>query len=505
MLIRSFLDDAGGAFPEKTALQAGQETLSYGQLGDAVSRLAGGLLDLGLCPGDRMAILLPNSLELATTVLAAWRAELIVVPLSPDYAPPQHAAILAETGARVLVASSALKRSIPPPALASLSACVLVDGEAPDGLPYERLLAAPRRSAVGDSPDPIGLIAFTSGTTGRPKGIAHSQSRLAARVDAFVKAMALTADDVTLTIFPAARPVCLVHQFLAMLRVGGTQVLAERPECGDFWSVYGRTAPTYCLAMPAYARKLLAHPAAAEADHGRLRFWMLGGDQPDPELNRKMERLTGRPFLNTFGLTEAGAVSMHPGHGPVKRGSVGKPLDGVEMRLVGPDGQEAGVGTPGRLLVRTPNMMIGYWNDTLRTHQALGTGWLDTQDILQVDEDGYYWFLGRASEVIVRNAVNVSSAQVIEALAEHPAVEEAALVGVPDPVAGQAPVAFYRVRDSAADPGGEVLRVWVSARVDRESVPVACHRIDHWPMTSQGKLDRRRLASMAVAWAEEDG
>lgn len=110
------------------------------------------------------------------------------------------------------------------------------------------------------------------------------------------------------------------------------------------------------------------------------------------------------------------------------------------MRLVGPDGQEAGVGTPGRLLVRTPNMMIGYWNDTLRSHQALGTGWLDTQDILKVDEDGYYWFLGRASEVIVRTPER-TLAQVIEALGGASAVEEAALVGIPDPVAGQAPVA----------------------------------------------------------------
>jgi acyl-coenzyme A synthetase/AMP-(fatty) acid ligase len=141
--------------------------------------------------------------------------------------------------------------------------------------------------------------------------------------------------------------------------------------------------------------------------------------------------------------------------------------------------------------------MAGYWNDTLRTHQATCTGWFDTQDLACMDQDGFYWFRGRISDVIVRNAINVASALVTDALLEHPSIAEAILVGLPDAIAGQVPVAFYRLRLAADDPAKDALRALVSARVDVESVPVAFHRIDQWPLTRGGKVDRTGLRDLA--------
>lgn len=498
MPITHLLESAAARSPGSIALRTADATVTYRSLAGQVARLAGGFAQLGLVPGDRMAVLLPNSAELVTTALAAWRRGLIIVPLSGEYAPQQHAAILADTGARALVVTPALHGAIPAAALCALSACIVTGEGLPGCSRHAGLLNADGLPAEGADPDPLGLIVYTSGTSGRPKGIAHSQARLAARAATFVREMTLTADDVALTIFAALRPVCLVHQFLGMLCAGGCMILAERPESDAFWRLYAQTNPTYSLVMPSYLRKLMNDPAAPAADHSRLRFLLSGGDQAGPELCRAVRDITGRPLLNMFGMTETGALFIQPLDGAYKPGSMGRPMGGVESRLVGPDGTDIGVDTPGRLLVRSPNMMVGYWNDTLGTHRAMGSGWLDTRDVAQMDADGYFWFEGRAADVIVRNAVNVSSALVVEAMTEHPAVEEAALVGIPDPVARQAPVAFYRLRADAVDPGAEELLAWVATRVDSESVPVRCIRLEQLPLTPQGKLDRAQLLRLAV-------
>lgn len=497
MPITHILESAAARSPGSIAFQTADTVVTYGALAEQAARLAGGFAQLGLVPGDRMAVLLPNSAELVATALAAWRRGLILVPLSSEYAPQQHAHILADTGARALVVTPALHGAIPAAALDALSVCITTGADIPGCIRHAGLLNANPLPSGGGDPDPLGLIVYTSGTTGRPKGIAHTQARLAARAATFVHEMPLTADDVALTVFPAIRPLCLVHQFLAMLHAGGAMVLAGRPESGAFWRLYRQTHPTYSLVMPSYLRKLMEDPAAAAADHSRLRFLISAGDQPGPELFRMVRDSTGRPLLNLFGMTETGALFLQPLDGADKPGAMGRPVDGVEGRIIGPDGRNAGVNTPGRLLVRSPNMMLGYWNDTLGTHRAMGSGWLETSDIARVDADGDYWFVGRAADVIVRNAVNVSSAMVVEALTEHPAVHEAALVGVRDALAGQAPVAFYRLRADKADPGAEALLAWVAARVDTESVPVRCLRLEQLPLTPQGKLDRAQLLRLA--------
>ncbi len=505
MPIRRLLEETASRQPDRVAVTAGEASVTYGQLAGDAARLAAGLAGCGLVPGDRIAVLLPNSIALVTTVLAAFAAGCIVTPLSLDAAPPLNAALLAATGARGLVTTGTLLAGVPAASRARLAALVLTEGQAPGSVGYDALAATPPAPApAASSLDPLGLLVFTSGTTGRPKGTAHTQGRLAVRADAFVRTMGLTGQDTALTVFPAARPISLVGQILAMLRVGGATALAERPGPDAFWEVYGRTRPTYCLLMPSYARRIFQAPGAARADHSRLRFWISAGDHPGPELPRQVQAVTGRRLCNMYGMSEIGMVSVQSPTGPDKPGSLGRPLPGVAMRLVDRDGREARPGEAGRLFVRTPDMMVGYWNDTLATHQAMGTGWLDTCDLVRVDADGDGWFLGRASEAIVRNAVNVASALVAEALAAHPAVAEAMVVGMADPCEGQVPVAFYRPRDAVERPAGEAFRQWVAARVDAESVPVAFHALDQWPLTPQGKVDKKELARLA-ATAREAG
>ena len=502
MLIWDIIERTASLMPERVALVSGGQAVTYSRLAQDVDRLAAGFRALGLQPGDRIALLLPNNIELVTAFLAASRAALIVVPLPLEAPPLLHALYLSQASAKALLTDQYLLSTLPEASLKQIETVILTAGQAPGSTDYlglmgKELTSHPKRSI--SSQDPIGFLVFTSGTTGRPKGIAHSQARLAKRTEHLVQAMMLTESDKTLVVFSPLRTVCLVYQLLAMFRVGGCVVLAGRPDSDSFWKIYAQVRPTYSVFMPAYARQIFEHPAAASLDHCRLRFWITTGDHPGPELLERVEQTTGKPMLNMYGMTETGLLVAHPLNGPRKMGSMGKPLYGVATRLVAEDGSAVGPGETGRLLVRTKNWMVGYWNDTLRTHQAIGSGWFDTQDLASMDKDGYYWFRGRSHDVIVRNATNVASALVTDVLLEHPAIAEAVLVGMPDAVAGQLPVAFYRLRRLAADPGAENLRSLVSARVDVESVPVDFYRIEQWPLSQRGKLDRAGLIAIAQA------
>jgi acyl-coenzyme A synthetase/AMP-(fatty) acid ligase len=281
-----------------------------------------------------------------------------------------------------------------------------------------------------------------------------------------------------------------------VLRQGGTVVLAEQPAPAAFWRLYGETRPGYCLVIPSYARALFADPAAARVDHSRLRFWLSGGDAPGPALYEAARRITGRPYCNLYGLTETGLVAVVAPGETDRPGCVGRPVGDVSLRLVDDAGRDVPEGSPGRLLVTSANMMVGYFNDTMATHRAIGTGWYDTGDLMRRDAAGDYWFLGRGGDVIVRHAVQVAAALVADVLAGHPGVAEAVVVGAPDVEAGQVPVAFYRT--NGPDPGAETLLRHVADRVDALSVPVAYLAVAQWPVTPRGKTDRRKLTALAV-------
>jgi long-chain acyl-CoA synthetase len=325
---------------------------------------------------------------------------------------------------------------------------------------------------------------------------------MARRVDLFVGQMGLAASDSTLVAADVGRPVSLLGQLLPMLRVGGRAALLPRPDPAIFWEAYAAARPTYVVTTPGLAFNLLDHPAAA-TDHSALRFWVTGGDRAPQELHRRASEVVGKPLLEMCGMTETGFYAINPWAGPVKPGSIGLAMRGVAVRLVAPDGGDVPPGEVGRVVVRTPDLMAGYWNDTLTTHRVLQDGWLDTGDLARADADGYLWFVGRDRDMIVRDGAKVAPVMVEEALLAHPAVSGAAVVGVSHPRSGQVPFAFYRLRPGQPDPGPEGLRAWVAARVESPSVPAGFVALERWPVTDQGKLDRPRLAWMAEAGVPE--
>src|SRR5262245_3554870 len=233
----SVLDSAAARYPERVALSLTGRHVTFADFQDRASRLAGSLAELGLAPGDRFATLLPNGLDLATVLFAANRAELIAVPIMPRFGPAQVEYILKHSGARLLVTTAALLAKVSAEARGGLDATVLTDPA--DGMTsLAELLTGPPAPARRRSPDPIGLLVYTSGTTSRPKGVAHSQRRMARRTALFADEMGLTPDDVTIATGDLGRPVVLLGQLLAMAQVGGRVALLPAADPPAFWAAY---------------------------------------------------------------------------------------------------------------------------------------------------------------------------------------------------------------------------------------------------------------------------
>lgn len=499
MLVSQMLRRITKGNPLRIALVVDGSEINYASILEESEEVAAGLTRLGLVPGDRMALMLPNSRELILGILAAFRLGLVVVPIPLTFAQAQIGFVLSHTGAKVLFTTPGCLNALSDEQSDRLEH-IIFSGNAGHGhICYDDLLGSRRGAPPLSAYDQAALVVFTSGTTGDPKGACHTQASLVARTKVFIETMELGPGDSTLTVFPATRPVVLVSQVLAMLGCGGRIVLYERLEPEEFWTAYSRSKPTYSLLVPAYARRIFTHEMATIADHSRARFWLTGGDQPGLELFRQVSEQTGRPLLNMFGMTETGILAMHPLHGPSKPGSMGKPIKGVRLRVAGPDGREIEAWQTGRLYARSKHMMLGYFNDTLSTHAAFVTGWFDTQDLAKRDSDGYYWFMGRSRELIIRGASKVDSRLVEQSLTAHPSILEARLVGIDDLAEGQIPVAFFKLQPGALIPDTEELVAWMRERVDQVSTPVAYHAIEAWPLTRQDKLDHAALVRIAKA------
>ena len=500
-LVSQILIESAKNFGDCIALVAPTAELTYQQLIDRVARLSAGLQKLRLFQQDCVALLLPNGLDLATTLLATAWSGMISAPLAPTFAPPQIQYILRQSGARAIVTTPELLKSIPQEALDQLDAVICTQPTS-GTINFEDLLVEPPAAPATYGPmqaDPIALLVYTSGTTSRPKGVAHSQSRIVRRVNRFVHDLELTQSDSTLSILSIGRPISMLSQLLAMLRVGGKTKLLPKPNPATFWQDYASFKPTYLVSPPGQTLEFVERPEAAGVRHDQLRFWIVGGDKCPAGLHNQVAQVMGCPLLEMLGMTEVGFYCITPPQGPMKIGSVGQPMSGIVVRLVDEFGQDVPPGTVGRILVGSAELMVGYWNDTLRSHDFLHSGWLDTQDLANRDSDGYIWFVGRNKDMIACGGYKVAPAMVEEAMLQHPAIASAGVAGATDERYGQIPVAFYTLHPAVDDPGEEQLKHWLSARLEPVSVPAHFYRIQQLPTTDAGKIDRARLVWMADA------
>ena len=440
--------------PQKTALFCGDEEMSYGTLDESTTAIARWFLREGLQPGDRVAVHWTNSIQAVQLLYALFKAGLIAVTINTRLKPSEIEYILNHSEAKMCFSEPGLAR------LAEQA-----DGHCPvfTTLPPFETFDADRASLPVVEPDRPAVLLYTSGTTARPKGVTHTHRTLTQML------VIVQGEWVRLSGANDGRYLCMLPMMHAgalagvafAIYLGHSVVLLPKFDPAAVLNAIERFQCSRSTCMPALWQLIVTEQERSPRRISSLSTALAGGDAVPVALQDRFRTAFGIPLQEGYGLTESVTVMGNPVKA-IRPGSMGIPFEGVELRIVDPDGREVPAGGTGELLVRSPSVCVGYWNDPDATRAALEDGWLHTGDLASRDPDGYYWFQGRKKEIIIRAGSNISPQEVEEALYRHPAVKEVGVVGQPDPTYGEVVAAFVVLREGshaepeevASSPGG---------------------------------------------------
>ena len=472
----------------RTAIVAadGARSLTYQDLIDHSRRGAAGLAALGVQREQVVALHLPNVPEFAPALLAVLRAGAAALPCSPLATQGELAAQLSLTRAAVVITTSTLE-SLARGAAERTSVKHVICS-----LPAQGEEAPDQRAIRADDP---AIIAFSSGTTGTPKAAVLTHGGIVANLRQAAEALPLDTTDILLALAPFAHVMGLCGLLLRGMAAGATVVTMFRFDPEEFLHSLSRHRVTQTIVPPSIIDFLATSSAVDRHDLSALRVLYVGGAGAAAEVERACADRLGCVVAQGYGMTEGGPmIAANPiaDKSRVRYGSAGLPLGGVRIRIVDPeDGAVLGVNATGEIQVSSPALMAGYLNDPESTALTIGAaGWLRTGDLGYLDSEGYLWIIDRLKDLLKYKGYQVAPAEVEAVLRRHPAVSDAAVVGMPDRRAGELPVAFVSLRTPAAP---DELISFVAARV---SVPMRIHDVrvvDEIPRSPAGKILRRAL------------
>lgn len=473
------------AQPGRTAIEMAGQTLSYGELGAMAARCAGWLQGQGVEPGDRVAIATPAKLPFLAAHLGTLYAGAISLPVNPRLTRDELNYLLADSGAK-LVVSGPDNDGI----LASLS------GELPE------LRAVVRDEMVWNAPEtrsrlcqPAGdagcLMLYSSGTTGRPKGVLHRHANLSASLRALRACWRFSPEDVLLNVLPLFHIHGLSFATHLALLSGATLRLEESFHPRRTLEAIGEC--TVFMAIPTFYYAFLERPEfrALAAGWTRTRLFTCGSAPIRPEVLPVLEAILGKPVINRYGMTEGHVITSLPLDGPWPSGSVGRPLEGIEVRLVHDGGANAPAGSPGSVQIRGPNLFREYWRNPEATRAAFASGWFDTGDLGTRDTAGFLTLVGRKHDLIITSGLNVYPQVVERAINECPGVRESVVLGVPDARRGERVVAVVVRSDPTLD--DRRLKEFLSDRLIDYQRPSLVVFADALPRNALGKVLRREV------------
>ncbi|HEY2015826.1 MAG TPA: AMP-binding protein [Bryobacteraceae bacterium] len=490
MNLGRMLRESAARSPQKPAVVCGQQVICYEALDRSTDALARWLLGQGLETGDRVAIHWCNSAEVVNLYFACFKAGLIAVPVNNRLKPSEIAYILGHSKAKLCFSQ---------PELAPL--CEEVRAECRDlralytALPpletAETSIALPEVS-----PDRVAAILYTSGTTARPKGVMHTHISLTGAT-VLMSYLGLGETDTLLAATQMVHIAALSCVLLPGIALGGTVVLLPAFDGAQSLDLIERWHCTCLLILPAMLRFVVEEQGRSPRNVSSVRLCLAGGDTVPVTLQDRFRALFGIPVRELFGMTESVPITCIRDGAP-RTGSVGPAMDAVDARVADLSGNVLPDGQVGELQVQSPSNCVGYWDDPHATAAAFDDGWLRTGDLVRRDADGYFWFEGRVKQIIVRGGSNISPQEVEEALYHHPAVLEAGVIGVPDPVHGEKVVAFVALREGLAA-GEEELRDLVRSRIADYKAPERIVFLPVLPKGLTGKVQRRALQDLLAS------
>ncbi|MGF6272371.1 long-chain acyl-CoA synthetase [Massilia sp. UYP11] len=485
------------ARPDKVAYRDAGSSVTYGQLAESTANLAGHLEALGVAVGDSVALCLPSSVAWVECCFATVRAGAVCVPISHDATEPEIAYRLDDAACRVIITTAdrvAAMQSL----AASVPIIVANAAEQYGALSFERLRStpagqAPRDPATIDEPS---FIVYTSGTTGRAKGVLLSQrSMLWVTAACWAPIAGLNENDTLLSPLPLFHSYALNLSVLSVLAVGASETILQRFSSSDVLALLKTGEFTVFPGVPTMFHYLLeAARMDPECRFPKLRLCLSAGAIMPAAINAEFEQRFGVMLLDGYGITETSTmVTLNWTTGARVMGSCGLPLPGLSTRIVDPiSGDDVVAGAEGELIVRGPNVMLGYHRKPAETESVLRNGWYYTGDLARADKHGFLTITGRLKEVIIRGGQNIAPSEVEEAVSSFASVLDCAVVGAPHPHLGEVPVVFVTTR-----PGKEMVEADLiahcRAQISAYKLPAAVYVVHEIPRTGSGKVMRYRL------------
>ena len=493
--------EAGRA--DKPALTGDRGTFTFGDVAALTARTAALLLELGVTREGRVVMILDDSPVFHATFLGAIRIGAVPIPVNPMDRLDNYAYYLDDSYAKVLVVEAALLERVEPVIAERPRLSVLVaNGDAGDHTSFDDAVAGQPddlRPPADTHPDDMAFWLYSSGSTGRPKGVVHTQGDIRATVDTYARTvLGLTEDDVCYSTTKLFHAYGLGNGLSFPMAAGATAVQVHGPSRPDrILDTVSRYRPTVFFSVPALYAALLKAP---EADFSSVRMCVSAAEALAAAIQERWQARTGVPILDGIGSTEMLHIYCSNTLDDLRPGTSGRPVPGYELRVVDEQGQDAPDGTPGDLLVRGESCASYYWHQRSKTRQCMRGDWFYTGDRYVRTPEGYFVYQGRADDMIKVGGLWVSPADVEACLVHHPAVSEAAVIGVTIDDVSRIK-AFVIAGEPPADPDAlaEELRTWCKEHLRRYEYPHVVEFVSDFPRTATGKIQRFKLREAEAA------
>jgi acyl-CoA synthetase (AMP-forming)/AMP-acid ligase II len=482
MHLAALPDQRATSDPGGSCLADGRRELDNATFAAEVRGTSSALVELGIGRGDVVAVVLPNSVDLVTVMFAAWRLGAAVTPVNPALTEHEAQYQVTDSGARLVVVDDV---SLSKVESGAAHVCVI-----------DELLREDGATDVGPprtEPEELALVIYTGGTTGRPKGVMLDHGNLAATAAMIVDWFEMTGADRCLLVLPLFHVNGIMVSVVSPLVAGGSTVIASRFDPKTFWDLVERFRPTFFSAVPTIYAMLTGLPAEVRPDTSSLRCAVCGAAPMPAAAIGDFEDRYGVGILEGYGQSEGTVVTTeNPLNGTRKPGTVGLPLPGQEVFIVGDDDEPLASGQVGEVTVRGPNVMRGYLGKPEETAHTLRGGWLHSGDVGRFDDDGYLVLVDRLKDMIIRGGENIYPKEIEDALYTHPSVADAAVVGRPDPLFGEEPVAFVVLRPGLVAEPDELIE-HCTTLLAKFKVPRAVYITTDLPKTPIGKIAKSVL------------
>ena len=503
--------DTARRIPDKTALIFHDQPIKYAEVDREIERAAAGFASLGIKRGDRVAVLVHNVPHFVYAYHGLLRTGAVMIPLNTMYTSEEVSFILADADARAVVVAEPFVGTVEGlrDTLPMLEHVIVAGTRAPIGaITWEQMLGRGGEAPmVAPGPDDLAVVAYTSGTTGRPKGAMLTHGNLLANLDQMtqVPLLAEAEGDVVLLALPMFHIYALNVILGLTLRVGAAAVLMERFDATGSLDAIARHKVTVLFGAPPMFIAWLNTPGVDRYDLSSVRVAVSGAAPLPGMVLEDFRRRLGITIWEGYGLTETapGVTSNAMGEHP-KPGSIGKPLPGVEVRIVDAHCDDVEEGDPGEIIVRGPNVFQGYWRQDEATKDALADGWFRTGDVGYADADGFIFLVDRKKDLILVSGFNVYPREVEDAIYRHPKVADVAVIGVPHPYTGETVKAFVVLKPGESATEEDILD-FSRTYLARFKLPGVVEFVSELPHLPTGKVLKRALRDDSAASPEAAG